>query len=241
MALTDNTGTVQASYTYEPFGGTGIAGSPGSNNFDYTGRESDVAGLKSYRARYYHPGLARFISEDPIGLQAGETNFYAYVGSNPLRFIDPLGLDKEGPFEEPGLGTPWLDPIDLIGGVGGLTTKLIGKVAAKQASKAVAHSSLRRVGDILESVDDIVANPELIRGLTPTDVVARLGRLPARWTVGTLGRGSRAGQGWVLREVNTAGNLTGRAMFWHPGAGHHGAGAYWKVSSPQGGIVRVFK
>jgi RHS repeat-associated protein len=45
-------------------------------------------------ARYYHPGLQRFISEDPIGLEAGDVNFYAYVGNNPLNFVDPLGMDK---------------------------------------------------------------------------------------------------------------------------------------------------
>jgi len=62
---------------------------------NYTGREDDGTGLKYYRARYYHAGLARFISEDPIGLVAGDVNFYVYVANNPLSFIDPLGLDKE--------------------------------------------------------------------------------------------------------------------------------------------------
>ena len=46
-------------------------------------------------ARYYHPTLQRFISEDPIELESGDTNFYLYVGDNPLTFIDPLGLDKK--------------------------------------------------------------------------------------------------------------------------------------------------
>jgi RHS repeat-associated protein len=45
------------------------------------------------RARYYHPGLQRFISEDPVGLAGGDPNLYAYVRNNPLRFFDPLGLD----------------------------------------------------------------------------------------------------------------------------------------------------
>lgn len=41
------------------------------------------------RARYYDPGLGRFISEDPIrdGL-----NWYVYCGGNPIKFVDPLGL-----------------------------------------------------------------------------------------------------------------------------------------------------
>src|SRR5207253_2639151 len=30
-----------------------------------------------------------------IGFAGGDTNFYAYVADNPLRFVDPLGLDKQ--------------------------------------------------------------------------------------------------------------------------------------------------
>src|SRR6266542_987886 len=39
----------------------------------------------------YHPGLQRFISEDPIGLRGG-VNLYAYVANAPTRFTDPRGL-----------------------------------------------------------------------------------------------------------------------------------------------------
>jgi hypothetical protein len=39
------------------------------------------------------PGIARFISEDPIGWSSGQTNNYAYVGGDPINLIDPLGLE----------------------------------------------------------------------------------------------------------------------------------------------------
>jgi RHS repeat-associated protein len=45
-----------------------------------------------YRARYYHPALQRFISEDPIGFRGGDVNLYAYVGNTPLIATDPSGL-----------------------------------------------------------------------------------------------------------------------------------------------------
>jgi RHS repeat-associated protein len=89
IALTDNSGVVQASYTYEPFGATSSSGTPGSNTFTFTGREDDGTGLKYYRARYYRPMLGRFTSEDPLGL---EQNVYAYVRNSPALFADPLGL-----------------------------------------------------------------------------------------------------------------------------------------------------
>jgi uncharacterized protein RhaS with RHS repeats len=44
------------------------------------------------RARYYDPELARFISEDPIGIGGG-MNLYAFAGNNPVNFRDPYGLD----------------------------------------------------------------------------------------------------------------------------------------------------
>jgi RHS repeat-associated protein len=92
VALTDSAGGVQTQYTYEPFGATTKTGAATGNSIDYTERESDATGLKYYRARYYHPGLQRFISEDPIGFAAGDTNVYAYVFNSPTELRDPSGL-----------------------------------------------------------------------------------------------------------------------------------------------------
>jgi len=44
------------------------------------------------RARYYHPGLQRFISEDPLGFGGGDPNLYAYVFNAPTELRDPSGL-----------------------------------------------------------------------------------------------------------------------------------------------------
>jgi uncharacterized protein RhaS with RHS repeats len=44
-----------------------------------------------YRARYYDSSLGRFLLEDPLDF-AGGNNFYRYVGNNPVKRKDPLGL-----------------------------------------------------------------------------------------------------------------------------------------------------
>ena len=41
--------------------------------------------------RNYDPSIGRFGESDPIGIY-DDVNTYAYVGSNPLRHTDPLGL-----------------------------------------------------------------------------------------------------------------------------------------------------
>ncbi len=91
LALTDQTGAVQTTYRYEPFGSTTVTGTS-SNSFQWTGRESDATDLYFYRARYYSSILQRFITEDPIGFISGDVNLYAYVGNSPVRYVDPLGL-----------------------------------------------------------------------------------------------------------------------------------------------------
>ena len=60
--------------------------------YGFTGREQDAeTGLDYYRARYYDASNGRFISEDPIGFNAGDANLYRYVGNSPTNYNDPSG------------------------------------------------------------------------------------------------------------------------------------------------------
>jgi RHS repeat-associated protein len=106
IALVDSNGNIQTSYTYDPYGGTSVTGTPNGNEFQYTGRENEGNGLYFYRARYYSPLLGRFISEDPMGFAGSGPNFYAYVGDDPIRFRDPNGLSRECPIPSMCLGEP---------------------------------------------------------------------------------------------------------------------------------------
>lgn len=89
LALADSAG-IQTNWTYEPYGKATFTGIAQANPALYTGRELDGTGLYYYRSRYYHPGLSRFVSEDPIEYVAGP-NLYAYVNGDPISAKDPLG------------------------------------------------------------------------------------------------------------------------------------------------------
>jgi len=97
IALTDEGGSVVTRYNYSPFGRTMTLGEDVPQPFRFTGREYDAeTDFYYYRARYYSPQMKRFISQDPLRFGAGDVNWYAYVGGNPVNFTDPLGLEVWG-------------------------------------------------------------------------------------------------------------------------------------------------
>lgn len=100
MALTNSTGGVTDAWAYDAYGA--VVNRSGSANtcFQYNGRQgtiTDDSGLLYMRARYYHPGLMRFLEKDFLfgSLENPESlNRYVYVTGNPINYTDPYGLDK---------------------------------------------------------------------------------------------------------------------------------------------------
>src|SRR5574341_1352302 len=81
---------------FAPFGEIRTGSLPSLTDFGYTGQRHDgsTGGLMFYGARYYLPGLRRFISPDTIipGMGNPQTlNRYSYVLNRPINFIDPTG------------------------------------------------------------------------------------------------------------------------------------------------------
>lgn len=94
-SLTNSSGAVVRTYTYDSFGKLTASVGSLTNPFQYTGRESDSEiGLYFYRARYLDPTTGRFVSEDPLKFRSGDTDFYSYVENDPVNSADPMGLCK---------------------------------------------------------------------------------------------------------------------------------------------------
>jgi RHS repeat-associated protein len=67
----------------------------------FTGKERDTeSGNDYFGARYYATSMGRFLSPDPSVLDNADLtnpqslNLYAYALNNPLKYVDPTGLDQ---------------------------------------------------------------------------------------------------------------------------------------------------
>ncbi|GEM_PF-2305926 len=101
--LTDSTGAVVETYSYDAFGQPTIKDVSGltlqvssiGNRFMFTAREYDnETELYYYRARYYNTTTGRFLQRDPLGYVDGP-NPYTYCLNAPINWVDPLGLCVE--------------------------------------------------------------------------------------------------------------------------------------------------
>jgi RHS repeat-associated protein len=117
--VTDASGNVVSQLDYDAWGNEVVVAGNMSVDFGFTGHYfHQPSGLNLARYRAYNPTLGRWISRDPIGEETG-INLYGYVMNDPIRLIDPIGLDwwnpwswsKPGPYlPEPSWKPPGWQP-----------------------------------------------------------------------------------------------------------------------------------
>jgi RHS repeat-associated protein len=114
--ITNTGGTIQERYTETPYGavtfrdGSGSTISVSTKGWDilHQGAKRDIIGDYDFRNRVYSPTLGRWLSNDPIGFEAGDVNTFRYVGNGPNSNLDPIGL--EPPPGRSGIAPPGVFP-----------------------------------------------------------------------------------------------------------------------------------
>jgi RHS repeat-associated protein len=138
VGMTDSSGNLVSTYSYDPYGQTrSIGGSIGSS-FDWPFRytagffdsENDYYHLGE---RYYDPALGRFTQTDPINQLSDLTqgNRYAYVGADPVNSVDPTGQCVLGICDAARAA------VGVIAGVGGTLVFVSGAVATESCFQDV--------------------------------------------------------------------------------------------------------
>jgi RHS repeat-associated protein len=105
VGLTESSGVVAAQRWYDAWGNSRASSGSAPGNYRFTGAELDpTSGLYHMGARFYDPTIGRWLSEDPVQdrhFRPAALNFYSYAFANPVRLIDPSGMEPpSGPTPE---------------------------------------------------------------------------------------------------------------------------------------------
>jgi RHS repeat-associated protein len=108
LIVDTSTGALAQRLDYDEFGQITLDTNPGFQPFGFAGGLLDPdTGLLRFGARDYDAFTGRWTTKDPIEFLGGdtnlygyvdsvgkplETNLYAYVGGDPIGFVDPMGL-----------------------------------------------------------------------------------------------------------------------------------------------------
>ena len=156
----DENGNVLTSYAYNAFGEQVSAvvtkgeQKSTSNRFLYAGEQYDeTSGFYYLRARHYDVKAGRFTQEDTY-LGDGR-NLYAYVHSNPLKYVDPTGHTAAEIFDDDDSLLDDLEDKSIDGAKGnsgtsnggGITVNLSYKSGWSETQKAQADAKVQALSN----------------------------------------------------------------------------------------------
>lgn len=167
--LTDGSGTPTDTYRYSAFGKpveeTGTSDTPYKWIGQQGYRQDDASGLYNLRARDYDPQTGQFTSQDPLGLAAGDSNFYRYVGNNAVNTTDPSGNDDQAQIVNQN-GTLTLHnsqhvPVDVLIGtmLGGTTGNMVSRQITVNGQAVIYCLPYGRVNEAVRT-DQAATPPE---------------------------------------------------------------------------------
>lgn len=96
-AVADTSGNIVKRVDYDSFGNILSDTNPSFNvPFGFAGGLHDRdTGLVRFGLRDYDPAIGRWTAKDPIDFVGSDVNLFGYVGNNPVKWIDPFGLEFE--------------------------------------------------------------------------------------------------------------------------------------------------
>ena len=95
MVMDAETGEIAQRMNYDAWGQVVMDTNPGFQPFGFAGGIYDPdTKLTRFGARDYDAETGRWTAKDPILLNGGDSNFYNYVGTDPINFDDPEGLRR---------------------------------------------------------------------------------------------------------------------------------------------------
>jgi RHS repeat-associated protein len=183
LAATSEVGELIAGFTYSPYGELlRVAGSEADEFRErFSGKTLDRSGLSYYGARYYDPSLMLWTQADPLyrfapdnaGLDPRLSLLYAFTRNNPLRYVDPDGLQAVPRVTGPGgiASVPAMRPPAhvptppemermLINGVGNATVMIL----SEETPEGVSQEANRQ---------QRIATARVVRELAESDPMAR--------------------------------------------------------------------
>ena len=153
--VVDESGTVNEAYEYYPFGSiarSALVNKLNKTDEKFTGKELDNENgenLYYFGGRYYFGALGRWTGVDPVAEKEPGISPYAYVGNNPLLFIDPNGQFKVRKIGNSFYVTRVMqESYDIVNALGYVplfsasATVLIGKYLSDDPSMSITESDM---------------------------------------------------------------------------------------------------
>jgi RHS repeat-associated protein len=199
-ALTDGSGAVANTYTYDAYGNATASTGTTTNPVRYSGAYRDSeSGLYYLRARYYDPASQQFLSRDP--LLARTEQAYAYAGGSPLNYTDPSGFDLIDPESGGSGGPPGGGSIQGAGGAGE-GSGVSGGGMQGSAELRVAQGAMQAEIEASQGIERVAAT-ERADAIAEEESCVLTQEAPASTPIGRRGSELKGTLGrWVGRFIN---------------------------------------